>query len=508
MTNQLLILKELPVDFFAASLMVFYCFIILWLSLYGVNAYYLIYQFHKFGRSRTKTDQKIIENFWKDRQEKSLPQITIQLPVYNEKYVIQRLLKAVCNLKYPRNLLEIQVLDDSTDETKKISEELVNRYHRKGYRIKHITRTNREGFKAGALAEGMEKSTGEFLAIFDADFLPPEDFLQKTIPFFDDSGLALVQTRWGHINPQYSLLTKAVSIGIDGHFMVEQGGRNWSGLFMNFNGTAGIWRKKAILDAGGWQADTLTEDMDLSYRANLRGWKMRYLSSVVTPGEIPVDINALKSQQYRWAKGSIQTAKKILPVIIKSSAPLKIKIQSFFHLTHYMIHILVLLVAVLSIPIILVSGFSFLNIYFYIFLLVLLLVSTCGPSTLYIYSQKALRKDWKGRRHLLPFLVILGYGIAVSNSKAVMEALLNVPSGFIRTPKLNITNVKEDFKKKQYKIPLNSVFLIEILMGIYCLFGVFLYWKNYQVLIGPFLIVYTIGFSYVAIISFLHSRSR
>jgi len=491
-------------NFLAILLLIFYAVVILWLALYGINAYYLIYLYRKFGQGREETDRKMAEDFWKKYP--SLPRITVQLPIYNEKYVIRRLLQAVSRLNYPKDLLEIQVLDDSTDETSQIAQKMVKQYASAGFCIEHIRRIHRQGYKAGALAEGMKKSTGDFLAIFDADFLPPEDFLEQTIPFLcEDPNLALVQTRWGHLNDKYSLLTEAISVGIDGHFVVEQGGRNWSGLFMNFNGTAGIWRKSAIEDAGGWQSDTLTEDMDLSYRAHLRGWKMKFISSLVTPGEIPVDINALKSQQYRWAKGSIQTAKKLLPRILQSPIPLKFKVQSFLHMTHYMIHLLILLVAVLSIPILLTAGFSFLNLSLFAFFLALLVISTCGPSVLYVYSQKAINKSWKGRRHLIPFLVVVGCGIAVNNSKAVLEALLNIQSSFVRTPKFDIIEAGDNFKNKQYKIPLNPVIFAELFMGGYCLLGVWLYLQNFRFLVGPFLIVYAVGFSYVALASLVHS---
>ncbi len=491
-------------DIFTISLLVLYTVVILWLSLYGINAYYLIYLFRKFGRGREESDREVVENFWKDSR--SLPRVTVQLPIYNEKYVVRRLLEASCRIRYPKDLLEIQVLDDSTDETSGIVQEFVSRYAKDGFRIEHIRRTNREGYKAGALAEGVKSANGEYLAIFDADFLPPEDFLEQTVPFlYENPDIALVQTRWGHMNDKYSLLTQAISIGIDGHFVVEQGGRNWSGLFMNFNGTAGIWRKTAIADAGGWQSDTLTEDMDLSYRAHLRGWKMKFLSSLVTPGEIPVDINALKSQQYRWAKGSIQTAKKLLPKILKSPIPLRLKIQSFLHMTHYMIHFLILSVAVLSIPILMTAGFSFLNFNAFIFLFILLVISTCGPSALYVYSQKAIGNKWEGRWHLIPFLVVVGCGVAVNNTRAVLEALLNIESGFVRTPKLDIINTGESFKDKQYKIPLNPVIFAELFMGCYCLFGVWLYSQNHRFLVGPFLIMYAVGFSYVALASLFHS---
>jgi hypothetical protein len=351
----------------------------------------------------------------------------------------------------------------------------------------------------------MERCRGEFIAIFDADFLPPKDFLYQTIPFFSDPKIALVQTRWGHVNADFSLLTMAQSLGIDGHFVVEQAGRTWGGLFMNFNGTAGIWRKLAIETAGGWQADTLTEDMDLSYRAQLAGWKMHFLHKVRTPAEIPVDINAFKSQQHRWAKGSIQTAKKILPMLFSTSQPLRRKIQAVIHVTHYLVHPLMLTVALLSIPMLRYFELRFGAIAFTI-LVCCLLVSTTGPSSLYVFSQRTLNpRNWRKKIAFIPALMFIGTGIAVSNTKAVLEALFGMTSEFVRTPKLNVTQKGHKVHDRKYRMPLKPVFFLELFMGAYCFAGFLLYTQSGKYLIGPFLAIYTIGFTYTGITSILHS---
>jgi cellulose synthase/poly-beta-1,6-N-acetylglucosamine synthase-like glycosyltransferase len=375
---------------------------VLLLFLYGVNSYYLISQFVRNRRVAEARDDAVRRAFWTNTREEDLPPVTIQLPIYNERYVVERLVRAACSMDYPAGKLEIQLLDDSTDETREIAARTVQRYRGSGFDVHHITRPNRDGYKAGALKHGMERCRGEFIAIFDADFLPPKDFLYQTIPFFSDPKIALVQTRWGHVNADFSLLTMAQSLGIDGHFVVEQAGRTWGGLFMNFNGTAGIWRKLAIETAGGWQADTLTEDMDLSYRAQLAGWKMHFLHKVRTPAEIPVDINAFKSQQHRWAKGSIQTAKKILPMLFSTSQPLRRKIQAVIHVTHYLVHPLMLTVALLSIPMLRYFELRFGAIAFTI-LVCCLLVSTTGPSSLYVFSQRTLNpRNWRKKIAFIP----------------------------------------------------------------------------------------------------------
>jgi len=294
--------------------------------------------------------EEIKKSFYLNFSPKDWPKVTIQLPIFNERYVVKRLIKSICRFDYPKGLLEIQVLDDSTDDTFDIAEAVVEEMKEQGIDIVYIHREDRTGFKAGALKEGLKSAKGELIGVFDADFVPNPNFLKETIPYFTDPGVGMLQTRWGHINSNYSLLTRAQSMGIDGHFGVEQASRAWSGFFLNFNGTAGVWRKKTIEDAGGWTADTLTEDLDLSYRAQLKGWKLQFAPDVVCPAEVPVTINAFKSQQHRWAKGSIQTAKKNLGKLFKSDVSLLVKIQAVLHLTHYMVHPMMLLVVLTSIP--------------------------------------------------------------------------------------------------------------------------------------------------------------
>ncbi len=345
------------------------------------------------------------------------------------------------------------------------------------------------------------------MAVFDADFIPGPDFLKESVPYFQNPRIGMLQTRWGHINSDYSLLTRAQSIGIDGHFGVEQASRAWGGLFMNFNGTGGIWRKKTIQDAGGWQADTLTEDLDLSYRAQLKGWKLMFASQVVCPAEIPVTINAFKSQQHRWAKGSIQTARKNLGKLFKSDVSWLVKIQAFLHLTHYMVHPMMLLVVLTSIPMLYTQWF-FDHLAYPVMIFTVLCLATFGPSSLYLFSQRILYRDWKTRIKYLPFLMCLGTGIAVNNTKAVLEALFDIKSGFIRTPKYGIQQKGENWKNKRYAIPLNAVSIIELLLGLYSLTGLlmFLFFSKY--LVSPFLLIYTSGFFYVFFLSVKHGFGK
>src|SRR5690242_15969097 len=317
-----------------------YFFVLIVLAIYGWHRYYLVYLYMKY-RDRQPAPGAALD---------PLPVVTIQLPLYNEMYVADRLIQAVCDIEYPREQLEIQVLDDSTDETCSIAELAVRRHAAQGIDIKYYHRVDRKGYKAGALEEGMKVARGEYIAIFDADFIPKTDFLQKLMPQFADPQVGMVQARWGHINQDYSLLTKIQAILLDGHFILEHGGRNRSGRFFNFNGTAGMWRRVAIDDAGGWQHDTLTEDLDLSYRAQLRGWRFVFVSDLIAPAEVPVEMNAFKSQQHRWAKGSIQTCRKLLPTILRADLPLGVKAEAFFHLTANFNYILMCVLSVLMFP--------------------------------------------------------------------------------------------------------------------------------------------------------------
>jgi len=487
--------------------LILYLFALVSLFTYGMNCYLLMI-FYRLRRPRARQEHAAIKkHFYQHVAAGDWPKVTIQLPIFNERYVVERLILSVCDFDYPRELLEIQILDDSTDDTADIAAAVAAQMQARGFDIQYIHRDHRTGFKAGALRDGLETAKGELIGIFDADFIPGVDFLKETVPYFTNPQIGMLQARWGHINSDYSVLTRAQSIGIDGHFGVEQASRAWSGFFMNFNGTAGVWRKATIIDAGGWQADTLTEDLDLSYRAQLKGWKLKFVTDVVCPAEVPVTINAFKSQQHRWAKGSIQTAKKNLGQLFKSDLSLLIKIQAFLHLTHYMVHPMMLLVVLTTIPM-LYSQWFFDSLAFPIMIFTLLCLATCGPSTMYLFSQRILYRDWKSRIKFLPFLMCLGTGIAVNNTKAVLEAFFNIKSGFVRTPKYGIRKQKDSWQGKRYSIPLNAISILEFTLGVYSLAGLLMFLLFSKYLVSPFLLIYTSGFFYVFFLSVKHGYGK
>jgi len=416
-------------------------------------------------------------------------------------YVVRRLIEASCNIDYPKELLDIQVLDDSTDETTVIAQECVKEFKDKGFDINYVHRQNREGFKGGALAEGLKTAKGEFIAVFDADFLPSKDIIHNAIHYFSDKSVGMVQTRWSYLNRDYSLLTRIQAIMLDGHFVIEHTARNRSGRFFNFNGTAGIWRKEAIETAGGWQNDTLTEDLDLSYRSQLQGWKFIFLKDELSPSEIPVEINGFKSQQHRWAKGSIQTAKKLLPAILKSNLPLKVKIEAFFHLTNNISYLLMLMLSVLMYP----SMIARINAGWFRMIITdvpFLLVATIGVSFFYACSQKEAYKDWKSRLIYMPMLMSLGVGLSVNNSKAVLEALFNKKTEFERTPKFSIQDRKDRWAGKKYRGGVSSLVIVELLLGVYFTFNIYFAFINKVYISIPFLMIFQIGYFYVAFFSF------
>jgi cellulose synthase/poly-beta-1,6-N-acetylglucosamine synthase-like glycosyltransferase len=367
-----------------------------------------------------------------------------------------------------------------------------------------LHRTDRKGYKAGALEAGLAQAKGEFIAIFDADFIPPPEFLGETLPYFVDPRVGMVQARWGHINHDYSLLTRIQSMGIDGHFGVEQPARSWGGLFMNFNGTAGIWRKKAIDDAGGWEHDTLTEDLDLSYRAQLKGWKLEFSPGMVCPAELPVHIHAFKAQQHRWAKGSIQVARKLLGRILRARIPLFVKLEAVLHLTHYLVHPMMLIVVLTSLPMLFTQWF-YASLSYPIMFFSLITLATCGPSSLYFYSQRLLYRDWLKNIKYLPLLVCLGTGIAVSNTKAILEAFGKRTGAFIRTPKYDIWSRADNWRRKTYRSPESLLSILEFLMGCYALVALILFLTLRKYFISPFLVIYTLGFFSVFTLSMSHS---
>jgi cellulose synthase/poly-beta-1,6-N-acetylglucosamine synthase-like glycosyltransferase len=439
----------------------------------------------------------------------SLPKVTIQLPIYNEQYVVERIIKSVCEIEYPKELLEIQVLDDSTDGTIDIANKIVEKFRSSGFNIQYIHRDCRVGFKAGALSEGLLRAEGDYIAIFDADFIPPRDFLKETINYFTDPKVGIVQARWAHLNLNYSTLTKAQSILLDGHFLIEQSSRFYGGMFFNFNGTAGVLRKECIQSVGGWQHDTLTEDLDLSYRAQLEGWRMIYLKDIIAKAELPVDMNAFKSQQHRWAKGGIQTAKKLLPRVFRSKKlSLSIKTEAAFHLLGNFSYILLLLLIVFMAPMAYFwRSYGWENIIF----LNLIAVSsgTLSIVRFYLIAVKEIHKnEWTYYVKYIPLAMAIGTGLVINNSKAVLEALLGKSSDFRRTPKFAVTNEDRNWHKGTYNTQNELSTLVELGLGI--IFIILTFYAVSMGLIGwiPFLILIQIGFIYTSVLSILHSLPR
>ncbi len=468
---------------------------------YGVQCYILTYLFLRKRKEKIAFQRKRMEHFYSITDESLYPKVVTQLPMYNEKSVASRVIRAVASMDYPVSRHEIQVLDDSTDETIGFVDEIVEELKGEGVLISVIRRTDRTGFKAGALQNGLRFTSADYIAIFDADFVPQADFLKKAMAFFvDRPKLGLVQGRWTHLNKKASLITRGQAMGIDGHFMIEQAARSWNGLFMNFNGTAGVFRREAIETSGGWQHDTLTEDMDLSYRMQLSGWETEYVPDLEVPAEIPEDINAFKNQQFRWAKGSIQTAIKIIPLLRTRKVPLFKMIQAILHLTHYMVHPLMLILALLTMPVLYYVKVFLPPVWFALVVLCMIL-ATSGPSTMYMVSQFYIGNKVHKHLLLIPAMMLLGTGLAVNNGKAVLEALLKLKSPFHRTPK------KGELKGKvSYRPIKDATCIIELLLGIYCLasFQMFLGFTNF--LVSPFLMLYASGFLFVGIISIVHFR--
>ena len=430
------------------------------------------------------------------------PNVTVQLPIFNEKYTIERLLDAVTRLEYPAERLQIQVLDDSTDDTALLTQKLVAKYKAQGMNISWVHRVNRQGYKAGALSEGLPLATGEFIAIFDADFVPKPDWLKKTVPLFQNPDLGCLQTRWGHTNRKYNSLTQAEAMAIDGHFIVEQTVRSQNDFFLNFNGTAGIWRRACIEDAGGWQWDTLTEDLDLSYRAQMRGWKIDYLPDVVVPAELPAQVEAFKNQQFRWAKGSFQVVRKILPrVFEQSNLPLHIRLLALLHLTGYGVHPLMLGLLILTLPV----GLLIPEV-FKVFPLSIL--ASLGPPLLYLTAKASHTPPLLERLKWLPMLTVTGFGISLNTSIAVIEGLLGKGGTFVRTPKLNLDNVRKQGKAidKTYISPISPIVWAEFFLGIYALITAVVLFPITGWGMIPWMIVYMFGYFYIAGMNLIQKR--
>ncbi len=431
-----------------------------------------------------------------------VPFVTIQLPVFNEKYVVERLIEAVSKIDYPVEKLEIQILDDSTDETSGIIYQKLEWLKNFGLDIKHVHRQNRTGYKAGALEEGLHTAKGQFIVIFDSDFIPDKNFLKKTLPYFTDPDIGVVQTRWGHINKDYSLITQLQAFGLDAHFSIEQTARNQVGSFINFNGTCGIWRKSCIMDSGGWSADTLTEDLDLSYRAQLRGWKFKYLEDVVTPGELPILMPVIKLQQYRWNKGAAETARKIMGTVLRSNFSVTHKIHAFLHLCNSSVFVALLLAALLSIPMLYIKNsypgisvlFNMGSIFFLGFLSVAVFYWTA--------SRRFYPNAHKKFFILFPAFLIISMGLSLHNSVAVIEGWLGIKTPFIRTPKFNIVGKRDPWVNNTYLNP--NLNLITILEGLLCLYFIFGIIKGFQIHDGTLLLFHfmlALGFGTVFFLS-------
>lgn len=467
------------------------------LFIFGLHGFVMMYYHRKYGHNNPVPKKHFDVE----------PMVTIQLPLYNEMYVVERLINAVCQIDYPKEKMEIQVLDDSTDETTSIVAKLVESKKQLGFDISHIRRGSREGFKAGALKAGLKIAKGEFVAIFDADFIPQKEFLKKTLSFFNDDKVGLVQTRWEHLNGDYSIITKAQALALDGHFVIEQSVRNKSGFFINFNGTGGIWRKKCIEEAGNWHADTLTEDLDLSYRAQLIGWRFVFLKDFTSPAELPSEINALKAQQFRWTKGAVETAKKILPLVWKSNIPLRIKLQSTFHLTNNLVFPFILLAAIFNVPLIFIKNSGSHEVYFAIMsLFVLAFVSSF---LFYMYSQKDIRADWRKKIVLFPLFMAGSMGLAVNNSRAVFEGLLNRKSEFVRTPKFKQVSEKDSWIGNKYlNRKLGFSVIVEAILAVYCFIGLVASIYFLELASIPFQMLFVLGFSFIAYTSIKHAYSK
>ena len=434
------------------------------------------------------------------------PSVTVQLPVYNEALVIERLIDACASLDYPADLLQIQVLDDSTDDTTELARRRIEFWRSKGRDLELIRRPGRTGYKAGALGYGLERARGELVAIFDADFLPAPDFLRRTVGAFGDADVGMVQVRWGHLNERSSLLTRIQAFGLDTHFAVEQRARDLSGCFINFNGTAGVWRKECIEDAGGWMADTLTEDLDLSYRAQLKGWRFRFLPGVEVPAELPVDMNGFRGQQFRWTKGAVQTALKLLPALWRSNRSGRVKMQGTMHLTAHLVFPFILVVAALHAPLAYVDNVGRGPGDLFFAAMSIGLAGFSGFFIAQVLAQQSLYSDWRDRLKILPLFLAGSMGLSVNNSKAVLEALVGYATPFVRTPKYSsVGAVSGRWWASGYAlVRLSAIVWIELAMTLYCTFGAVYAVMTQRWAMIPFQLLFVTGFGLVTVYNFKH----
>jgi len=481
-----------PLTQFSFQLFIFAAIVIIG---YTCNFYYLA-----FLSNHRKVNNKIVDM--------GEPTITIQLPIYNEKYVAERLVDAVCELDYPKEKMKIMVLDDSDDSTTTLLHQQIEKYQKIGFQIEHVRRGTRNGYKAGALKYAMKTTDSQFVAIFDADFIPPKWFLRKAIPYFANSKTGLIQCRWGHLNENYSALTQAQALNLDFHFLVEQKAKSNSSLFMNFNGTAGIWRKECIDDAGGWHTSTLVEDLDLSYRAQMKGWSCLFLPDIVVDAELPVQMNGAKRQQFRWAKGSIQCAVKLLgDILVKRKIAFDTKLQAFIQLTRHVVFPLMLL-QFLLLPILLASE---VNLYIVSFLPALTLATyfAMGPGAYVLVIHNMYKgTTWKDKVKALPYLLIYSIGMSVNNSVAVFDGVIGKKNEFLRTPKYGIIKNDDDWRDKAYNLPFTKTTLLEMFFAVYGILGIFIAIFSNNPIFAPIIGLQTVGFFYIALMSFSHTRYK
>ena len=464
------------------------------ITAYTCNFYYLV-----FLANKRNTVAKTVDL--------GTPSVTIQLPIYNEKYVAKRLVDAVCNLDYPKDQMNIMVLDDSDDDTVDLLEKTVNYYKTQGFQIEHVRRGTRKGYKAGALKYAMQITDSELVAIFDADFIPPAWFLKKAIPHFSKPNIGLIQCRWGHVNENYSTITQVQALSLDFHFLIEQKAKSDSHLFMNFNGTAGIWKRDCIEDAGGWHTATLVEDLDLSYRAQMKGWKCVFLPDIVVDAELPAQMNAAKRQQFRWAKGSIQCATKLLfDITVKRKVSIEAKIQAFIQLTRHIVYPL-MLIQFLALPVLLAGQ---VNLYVVSFLPIITFATylAMGPGAYILIIQNMYGKSWKSKAKLLPALLVYNAGMSVNNTVAVFDAVFGKKNEFLRTPKYGIINKGDDWKGKAYNLPFTQTTLLEIFFGVYGTLAIFISIFSNNPVFVPIIAIQTLGFFYIAYMSLSHTRFK
>ncbi len=483
-----------PTPGWVNAFLAFYFSVAFVLFLYGMHAYLMAFLYRRAVR-RTRPEPAPPAQW---------PHVTVQLPLFNERYVARRLIDAVVAFDYPRDRLEIQIVDDSTDDTVAHVAEIVAEWRERGVDIVQRHRADRVGYKGGALREGLPEAKGELVAIFDADFVPPPDFLRRTVPHFNDTGIGMVQTRWAHLNEEYSILTRAQAAALDGHFIIEHTVRNRNGAFINFNGTGGIWRKQAILDAGNWQDDTITEDLDLSYRSQLAGWSFLFLPDVECPAELPAEVNGLKGQQFRWAKGSVQTGLKILPRLLRAPVPGFAKFQGMVHLTNHFVYPMLILLGLLFLPALMIldrypdteRAFQIATV---------LVVASFGHPWLYFVARRARGKSWRESFAILPLVVAGNMGIAINNTKALLEALVGKPSAFNRTPKYALESRQGHWRDKRYRARVSGWTLAEVALSLYTLAGVGYALLQAHYLAVPFLLMYVLGCGHLGLLSLINA---